>query len=191
MRKRRLIGVLIFAVPAMLAAMTAVVVGDSDRQFNSNRLNSFQENATLVTTGTGSFTAELDDNVVRYTLTYSGLEGGAVTQAHLHVGRRAVNGGISAWLCGSATNPGPAGTPACPQPAGTVSGEIRAAQIIGPAGQGIAPMEFADFLAALRAGALYANVHTTTYGGGEIRGQVNEKGARRADELDDEDEDDD
>ena len=192
MRKRRLIGVLVFAVPALLAAMTAVVVGDSDRhnRFNSNRLNSFQESPTLVTNGTGSFTAELDGDVVRYTLTYSGLEGGAVTQAHLHVGRRAVNGGISAWLCGGATLTGPAGTPACPQPAGTVSGEIRAAQIIGPAGQGIAPMEFADFLDALRAGALYANVHTTTYGGGEIRGQVNEKGAKQADELEDEDDDD-
>jgi hypothetical protein len=190
MRKRRL-GVLIFAVPALLAAMTAVVVGDSDRKngFNSNRMNSFQESPTLVTNGTGSFTAELDGDVVRYTLTYGGLEGGAVAQAHLHVGRRAVNGGISAWLCGSATNPGPAGTPLCPQPAGTVSGEIRAAQVIGPAGQGIAPAEFADFLDALRAGALYANVHTATYGGGEIRGQVNEKGAKQADELEDEDDD--
>jgi hypothetical protein len=190
MRKRRLVGVLIFAIPALLAAMTLVVAGDADKnQFDSNRMNSFQENQTLVTTGTGNFTSELDGDVLRYTLTYGGLEGGAVTQAHLHVGRRAVNGGISAWLCGSATNPGPAGTPVCPQPSGTVSGEIRAAQIVGPSGQGIAAMEFADFLAAMRAGALYANVHTSTYLGGEIRGQVNEKGAKQADELEDEGDD--
>ncbi|HKY50955.1 MAG TPA: CHRD domain-containing protein [Candidatus Limnocylindria bacterium] len=192
MRKRRLVGVLIFAIPALLAAMTIAVAGDSDKnRFNSNRMNSFQEVATLVTTGTGSFTAELDGDVVRYTLTYSGLEGGTVTQAHLHIGRRATNGGISAWLCGGPVLTGPAGTPTCPQPSGSVSGEIRAAQIVGPAGQGVAAMEFSDFLAALRAGAVYANVHTTTYGGGEIRGQVNEKGAKQADELDDDDEDDD
>ena len=187
MQKPRLIGVLIFATPLVLAAMTIAVAGDGSSQFNSNRMNSYQENATLSTTGNGSFTAELDGNVIRYTLTFGALEGGTVTQAHVHLGRRAVSGGIIAWLCGGPTLTGPAGTPVCPQPGGTVSGEIRAAQVVGPSGQGIAPMEFAELVGALRAGAVYANVHTTTYGGGEIRGQVNEKGAKQADALDTED----
>ena len=196
MRKRRLIGVLIFAVPALLAATTLVVTGDGGRnnRFNSNRMNSYQENQTLSTTGEGSFTAELDGDVIRYTLTYGALQGGTVAQAHVHLGRRAINGGIIAWLCGGPVLTGPAGTPVCPQPTGTntgsVSGEIRAAQVIGPAGQGIAAGEFAELVAALRAGAVYANVHTATYGGGEIRGQVNEKGAKSADELDDDGDDD-
>jgi hypothetical protein len=193
MRKRRLVGVLIFAIPALLAATTIVVAGDGGRsnRFNSNRMNSYQENQTLATTGNGAFTAELDGNVIRYTLTFDALEGGAVTQAHIHLGRRAVNGGIIAWLC-NGTLTGPAGTPACPPLGGTVSGEIRAAQIIGPATQGVAPMEFAELVAALRAGAVYANVHTATYTGGEIRGQVNEKGQKDADKLgkDDDSEDD-
>jgi hypothetical protein len=191
MRKRHLIGMLIFAIPALLAAMTVVVAGDADRsnQFNSNRMNSYQEVSTLSTTGNGTLVAELDGDVIRYTLTFGGLEGGTVTQAHIHLGRRAVNGGIIAWLCGGPVLTGPAGTPTCPQPGGTVSGEIRAAQVVGPTAQGIAPMEFAELVAALRAGAVYANVHTTTYGGGEIRGQVNEKGAKSADALADQDED--
>jgi hypothetical protein len=184
MRKRRLVGVLVFAIPALLAAMTIVVAGDgnNENRFNADRLNSYQEVVTLSTTGNGSFEAQLEGDVIRYTLTYAALEGGDVRQAHLHLGRRAVNGGISVWLCGSATNPGPAGTQACPQPSGTVSGEIRAAQVTGPSSQGIAAGEFAELVAALRAGAVYANVHTATYPGGEIRGQVNEKGAEQADE---------
>ena len=44
--------------------------------------------------------------------------------------------------------------------------------MIGPAAQGIAPAEFAELVRALRAGAAYANVHTTTNTGGEIRGQI-------------------
>jgi hypothetical protein len=57
---------------------------------------------------------------------------------------------------------------------------ITAADVVGPAGQGIAPNEFAELLAAMRAGAAYANVHSGLGGsapvgfpGGEIRGQIN------------------
>jgi len=194
MRKRRLIGVLIFAIPALLAATTLVVAGDSNKnnRFNSNMINGYQEVSTtgaISTTGNGSFTAQLDGEVIHYSLTFGALEG-AVTQAHIHFGRRSVNGGIIAWLCGTSTNPGPAGTPPCPPAGGTVTGDIGPAQIIGPASQGIAATQFAEAVAALRAGAVYANVHSALYPGGEIRGQVNEKGAKSADELDDDEDDD-
>ena len=42
----------------------------------------------------------------------------------------------------------------------------------GPAGQGIAPGEYEELLRAIRAGATYANVHSTKYPGGEIRAQL-------------------
>jgi len=194
MRKRRLMGVLIFAIPALLAAMTIVVAGDGGRnnRFNSNRMNGYQENQAVSTTGEGSFTAELDGDEIHYTLTYGALQGGAVTQAHVHLGRRAVNGGIIAWLCeGTLASPS-ASTPTCPPATGgSVSGTITALEVIGPTGQGVAPGEFAELIAALRAGAVYANVHTATFGGGEIRGQVNEKGAKDADKLDKSDDDED
>ena len=42
-------------------------------------------------------------------------------------------------------------------------------------------MEFGELVRALRAGAAYANVHTTTFGGGEIRGQIGDDGDRDRD----------
>ena len=129
---------------------------------------------------------------LHYKLTYSGLEG-AVTQAHVHFGKRAVNGGVSYFLCGTAAAPGPAGTPACPTPGGTVEGDIDAADVIGPSPQGIEPGAFNEILAAMRAGSAYANVHSTKWPGGEIRAQINKgrggdhdngKGKKRHDDDD-------
>ena len=45
----------------------------------------------------------------------------------------------------------------------------------GPAGQGIAAGEWDEFVAALRAGMMYANVHNATFPSGEIRAQINNK----------------
>jgi len=53
-----------------------------------------------------------------------------------------------------------------------VSGTAKATDVIGPAAQGISPGEFAKILDAIRSGFAYANVHTTRFPGGEIRGQI-------------------
>jgi CHRD domain len=94
-------------------------------------------------------------------------------QAHIHFGQRHTVGGIVVWLCQSATNPAPdPTTPQCPATSGTVSGTITAAQVVTVTGQGIDAGQFAELLAAIRAGATYANVHSATFGPGEIRGQI-------------------
>ena len=83
---------------------------------------------------TGTFEAQIvGEKKIAYKLTYSGLEG-TVSQAHIHFGKRAVNGGVSAFLCSNLPDP-PAGTPACPA-SGTVAGEIDAADVVGPAIRG-------------------------------------------------------
>jgi hypothetical protein len=69
----------------------------------------------------------------------------------------------------------PAGVPVpppCPLREGTVSGTLTAADVLGPAGQGVVAGEFSEFLDALREEASYANVHTAEFGAGEIRGQL-------------------
>jgi hypothetical protein len=129
--------------------------------------------ASLSSPATGEFQAQVDSSETEFTyvLQYSGFTV-PITQAHIHFGARATLGGISIWLCGTAALPGPPGTPLCPQGAGTVIRTVTAAQVVGPAGQGIAAGEFAEILDAMQAGVAYANIHTMTFPGGEIRGQI-------------------
>ena len=95
------------------------------------------------------------------------------SQSHIHLGREATTGGISAYLCFTTSANAPAGTPTCPgRMTGTVSGTIEPSDVIGPSGQGIDPGEYDELLRAIRAGATYANVHSTKYPGGEIRAQL-------------------
>ena len=64
------------------------------------RLKGFQEVPSVSTVATGELHARINpgDTSIDYTLTYSGLQGN-VTQAHIHVGQRGVNGGIVLWFC--------------------------------------------------------------------------------------------
>jgi hypothetical protein len=171
--------VAVVSVIALLGVGSYAIAGGGSKQFRGAPLSGYEENPDISTTATGSFDARLADDgtTLRYVLEYSGLEG-AVTQAHVHFGKYAVNGGVSFWLCGTATNPGPAGTPTCPAPGGTVEDEITAADVVGPAGQGIEVGNLAEIVAAMRAGHAYANVHTTKWPGGEIRAQIDDRGGR-------------
>ena len=138
------------------------------------RLKPFEEVPALSSTATGTFFARIDTTAgtIAYQLTYSGLQSG-VTQAHIHVGQRSVNGGISVFLCSNLGN-GPAGTQACPTPGGTITGLLLSSNVIGPSGQGISPGEFDELVRAIRNGVAYANVHSNAFPGGEVRGQLNE-----------------
>ena len=153
--------------------------GNGGSNHLSADLNGYQENPSLSTTAKGSFVAKIDPSgtMMDYTLSFDGLEGD-VLQAHIHTAARGVNGGIMIWLCGTAANPGPLGTPVCPV-SGTVGGTATAASVIGPGGQGINAGEFAKALAAIRAGFAYANVHSTKWPGGEIRGQINDSNGKQ------------
>jgi CHRD domain len=141
------------------------------------RAERYQENPDVSTVATGSFTATLDDDArtITYELSYSGLEG-TVQQAHIHFGKRGVNGGVTLFLCGTATSPGPAGTPTCPQE-GTVTRTALATDILAPGTQGIEAGNYEELAAALRAGHAYANVHSSKWPGGEIRAQINDEDA--------------
>lgn len=168
MMKRVAISVLLVATALLAMGPAPASAGERLRA----RLQGFQEPPAISTGARGEFRAKIDGDEIEYELSYSGLEG-TVTQAHIHLGQVGVNGGISVWLCGTPTNPGPAGTPTCPGPnSGTVTRTVSAANVIGPAGQGIAAGEFEELLAAIRAGVTYANVHSTMWPGGEIRGQI-------------------
>lgn len=133
----------------------------------------YEEVPAISTEASGDFRARIDRNrnLLTYELTYENLSSG-VLQAHIHFGQPGVNGGIAIFLCSNLGN-GPAGTPACPGPtSGAVSGTVEAGDVVGPAGQGIAPGEFGEVLDAIRARVTYVNVHSTSFPGGEIRGRI-------------------
>ena len=126
---------------------------------------------SVSTGGGGTFAARiLGSGDIAFTLSYQGLEG-SVQQAHIHFAQAGVNGGISVFLCTNLGN-GPAGTQPCPAGPTTISGTIGATDVIGPAGQGISAGELNELKAAIAVGATYANVHSTLFPGGEIRGQI-------------------
>jgi hypothetical protein len=127
---------------------------------------------SVSTAAHGGFALQLspDGAALHYRLAYDGLEGD-VTQAHIHVGQKDVNGGISAFLCSNLGN-GPAGTQPCPPPPASISGIITAADVVGPAAQGVAAGEFDELVRAIRRGVAYANVHSTKFPGGEVRSQI-------------------
>ena len=120
--------------------------------------------------------------MIHYQLHYEDFEAaeGATTFSHIHFGQRGVAGGVSAFLCGGGDKPA---VHSATQ--GDFEGDIDAADVIGPAGQGIAAGEMDELLRAMRKGYAYANVHTTLNGPGLIRGQIQrviraEGGARAA-----------
>ena len=142
------------------------------------RLSGFQETPSVSSTGFGNFEAQLvNDTTLHYVFHYEGLEGGNSLFAHVHFGQRSVAGGVSFFLCGGSTKPA-----ACPNGEGTVEGDVTPADVIGPNGQGIEPGSFDEILRAMRAGHSYANIHTTRWPGGEIRGQINDKDQKEFDQ---------
>jgi len=169
MKPRILISIVV-AVAAFI--LGGLAIADSHTKNFRASLDGYHETSLSISTnGTGSFRARLNPagDQLTYELQYSGLEGGNVRFAHVHLGQIGTTGGVMFFLCGGG------GRPACPNPPATVTGTVTASDVIGPSGQGVAPGEFQEAIDAMRDGAAYANVHTTVYPSGEIRGQINEE----------------
>ncbi len=172
------------ALCAPLMALTAIVVGlptsvafgDDDNRAFSARFLGVNEVPSVSTDATATLKVKInstgDTATIDYTLTFSGLRA-PVTQSHIHFGQARTLGAIMVFLCGTATNPGPAGTPTCPQ-SGTVSRTLTAADVFGGAvvNQGIAAGQMGRVVNAIRDGAAYGNVHSIQFPTGETRGQL-------------------
>jgi hypothetical protein len=160
--------IMVVAAAGVLTGLAAPAQADVRRAF----LDSFQENPDVFTTGTGDFTAIIarDESKIDFEVNYANLEGGAPAVAHIHLGKRGVNGGIMAFLCGGG------GQPACPlTTSGTFTGTILPANVLaitGPPNQGTTAGILDEVIFALRRGHAYVNVHNATFPQGEIRGQV-------------------
>jgi CHRD domain-containing protein len=179
----RKVAILVFVTLGVLGVGAVATADDDDGSGpNSARLNGYQEPPSISTRGTGSFHIKFNkNNTADYVLSYRDVET-PVSQAHIHLGQRSVNGGIAVFLCRTPPQPGPAppaqNPPVCPPMSGTVTGTIGPNDIIGPNGQGLEPMNWEEFEAAVKVGHTYANVHSSRFPGGEIRGQINDRDQR-------------
>ncbi len=144
------------SLSALLVAMVALVSCSKDEAAPATNdiwkinatLNSAQEVPVNPSTATGTATGTLDatTNIFSYTSTWTGLTSPA-TVGHFH----------SPALAGANASPLIHFVLINNGTAGTASGSVT-----------LTDAQEADLLA----GKFYANVHTATYGGGEIRGQV-------------------
>jgi len=185
--------VLCASAMAFIANQGVRAQNEDDQQpfrFSAN-LSTFNEVPPKANGAHGTFRARLseDGTTLSWTFTWSGLTGPPLV-AHIHFGLKGANYPVMTFFCG-----GPKGIPAIPQKpdcpqstSGSITGTTTAADIIAlnTAGattdQALDQHDFAGFLRALRAGSAYANMHTTRFPGGEIRGQV---AAHRGDGDDD------
>ena len=135
-------------------------------------LMGFQEVPAVSTQATATFEAVISPNgdAIDYEITYTGIQG-TVTQSHMHVGQRSVNGGIVLWVCGTTGTLGPAGTPTCTSPNGHFAGTWMAANVQTVATQQLGG-DIEEVITAIRAGKAYMNVHSNLSPAGEIRGQI-------------------
>lgn len=126
-------------------------------------------------TGLAVYTLNKDGTGLDFRLNVANIDN--VVMAHIHLAARGVNGPIVAFLYG----PVP---PGGGRSNGVLStGTITGADLIGP----LEGQPLSSLLEALRSGGAYTNVHTNDgvdptntgpgdFPGGEIRGQISEKG---------------
>jgi hypothetical protein len=162
--------VVLFLAAMPLLTMPVLARGDDERgparAFRAD-LRGRNESPLTLSAGRGSLELTVNemDTSAHFVLQYEGLAT-AVVQAHIHVGQPNINGGVTVFFCGGTTRP------PCPASPATIEGDFTATDVIGITSQQLEANNLAKLLRAIRAGQTYANVHTQTSPGGEIRGQI-------------------
>jgi len=169
--KKLCMSVALATLAVLLSGILPTKAASDDEVIISARMVGLGEVPPNSSKGLAEFrgTISSDGTSITYTLKWSGLTTLPLV-SHIHFGPTKETGGIMVFLCGGG------GKPACTQAtSGMASGTITAADIVGPAAQGIPPApngKFADVIRAIRTHNAYANLHTTMFPAGEVRGAV-------------------
>jgi hypothetical protein len=173
-----------FVAATMAAAVVAFSASYACAQEFTVHMTGFSEigeipgsyTGSILSDGTATATLLLDRKAgtIAYELTYSNVGTtppltGTVTQAHIHFGKSHTSGGILVFFCSNLGN-GPAGTPTCPSNSGTVTGTWTAASVQAIPTENVNAGDFDALTDALTSNTAYANIHTTAFAAGEIRG---------------------
>lgn len=112
-----------------------------------------------ISTGHVTFRLSESGNQLRFVLVVRNIN--RVTQAHIHLGRRGVNGPVVAFLFG----PNRSGVSFR---LGVIRGTISRNDLAGP----LRGLSLRNLIREFRQGNAYVNVHTIQHPDGQIRGQV-------------------
>lgn len=151
--------------PEQAIAGSMHAMGQASKRTFTAHLDGAQEVPAVETAARGEavFRVSRDGTEISYRLIVANLHD--VLMAHIHVADAGVNGPVVVWLY-----------PSAPPPAliegrssGVLAtGVITEGSLVGPwTGE---PLE--TLIDAMRNEAVYVNVHTLAFGGGEIRGQI-------------------
>jgi hypothetical protein len=171
---RAMLGALLTGLMVAPAAMAGPHIEEFHAVFSGfNEVGSLNaETGAVLSPGRATLELQLNraDQTLSFVLKYSGL-GTAVTQSHIHFGKVHTPGGVMVFFCAN-TATAPAGTQPCPANAGTVTGTLSAANVLGPGAQGVPAGDFQAIVDALESDTTYANIHTIGFPAGEIRGEI-------------------
>ena len=137
--------------------------GTDDAEVFQATLSGSNEVPARSTAGLGETGFTFDGTTVRFAIEVDDILD--VTQAHIHSGAAGVNGPVRVFLF-----PPPPASAATSTPFSTADrrilseGSFTAADVGG--------VTFDELLSQMRGGTAYVNVHTRTFPGGEIRGQI-------------------
>jgi CHRD domain len=112
--------------------------------------------------GTATFKLSEDGSTLTYRLIVANIEN--VTQSHIHIAPKGVNGPVVVFLFGFVSG-------GVTQNGLLAEGTITQANLIARPAIGFGGT-MAELLAAMRSGNAYVNVHTVAIPAGEVRGQV-------------------
>ena len=164
--KRAALVLPLVALAVILLGLPNVALGRDGSQFRATLIG-YEEVPPINSPGIAQFHLTLSSTLTgQFSLQYQGLTS-PLQVAHIHFGQERVAGGVMIFLCGGG------GQPACPATtSGTITGTISHANVVAIPAQGIQAGDLSSAVQAIRAGVTYANMHTTNFPGGEIRGQV-------------------
>jgi CHRD domain len=135
----------VFALAGASIALAGAGKGKDDDNGFSAHLIGFNEVPPNNTAARGDLKFTMTSSQITFRLVYANLSGPPAA-AHIHVGQKNVNGGVSVFFCGGG------GQPACPATtSGTVTGMITAANVVGPTAQGFSAGDLAAVERAIKA----------------------------------------
>lgn len=148
---------------ALLAAFSTSACSEQEQEMYVAELRGSNEVPANSSTATGRvvFLVSKDGSYAEYSIEQRGLSGG-IRGGHFHRGAAGTNGSVVlSFFFNADGSPNNAPTP------GTTDLELR-----GAIARTVTQAQLAPILADLRAGNIYANIHTPNFPGGEIRGQM-------------------